>query len=45
MARRFFRAYRSGDAYDREAITHVMACCADFPGGLLRPNWSEHGPS
>jgi len=34
--REFFEAYRSGDEYDREAITHVMACSAHFPGYLLR---------
>jgi hypothetical protein len=34
--RSFFEAYRSGDEYDREAITHVMACSAHFPGYLLR---------
>lgn len=33
---RFFEDYRSGDAYDREAITHVMACSSHFPGYLLR---------
>ena len=32
----FFETYRSGDEYDREAITHVMACSAHFPGYLLR---------
>jgi len=32
----FFDSYRSGDEYDREAITHVMACSAHFPGFLLR---------
>jgi hypothetical protein len=32
----YFEAYRSGDEYDREAITHVMACSAHFPGYLLR---------
>lgn len=32
----FFDRYRSGDEYDREAITHVMACCSHFPGYLLR---------
>jgi hypothetical protein len=32
----FFESYRSGDEYDREAITHVMACSAHFPGFLLR---------
>ena len=32
----FFDHYRSGDEYDREAITHVMACSSHFPGYLLR---------
>jgi hypothetical protein len=32
----YFDAYRSGDEYDREAITHVMACTAHFPGLFLR---------
>jgi len=32
----FFETYRSGDHYDREAITHVMACSSHFPGYLLR---------
>jgi len=32
----FFEDYRSGDEYDNAAITHVMACSAHFPGGLLR---------
>ena len=32
---RFFASYHSGDEYDRNAITHVMACCSWFPGGLL----------
>ena len=32
----FFEGYRSGDEYDREAITHVMACSAHFPGYLLQ---------
>jgi hypothetical protein len=31
----FFDTYRSGDAYDREAITHVMACTSHFPGEFL----------
>lgn len=31
----FFRTYQSGDEYDREAITHVMACTSYFPGELL----------
>lgn len=34
----FFDRYRSGDEYDREAITHVMACTAHVPGRFLRPD-------
>lgn len=34
---RHYEGYRSGDAYDREAITHVMACTSHFPGDML-PN-------
>ena len=33
----FFDTYRSGDEYDREAITHVMACTSHFPGDFLSP--------
>jgi hypothetical protein len=32
----FFDKYRSGDAYDTDAITHVMACTSHFPGLFLR---------
>ncbi len=32
----FFESHRSGTAYDRDAITHVMACSARLPGLLLR---------
>ena len=32
----YFDTYRSGDEYDREAITHVMACSSHFPGALLK---------
>ncbi len=32
----FFETYRSGDEYDREAITQVMACNSHFPGYLIR---------
>lgn len=39
--RRYFRNFRSGDEYDTDAITHVMACCADFPGEFLRASWQE----
>lgn len=31
-----FEEYRSGDEYEEAAITWVMACCARFPGLLLR---------
>jgi hypothetical protein len=31
----YFERYRSGDEYDREAITWVMACSSHFPGALL----------
>jgi hypothetical protein len=31
----FFEEYRSGDEYDTEAITHVMACSSHFPGVLI----------
>jgi hypothetical protein len=32
----FFEAWRSGDEYDREAITWVMACTSHLPGAFLR---------
>jgi len=32
----YFETYRSGDEYDHDAITHVMACSSHFPGYLLR---------
>lgn len=32
----YFETYRSGDEYDREAITHVMACSSHLPGLLIR---------
>jgi hypothetical protein len=31
----YFETYRSGDEYDREAITHVMACCSHFPDAFV----------
>ena len=31
----YFETYRSGDEYDRNAITHVMACSSHLPGLLL----------
>jgi hypothetical protein len=32
----YFERYRSGDEYDREAITHVMACSSHFPGARVK---------
>jgi hypothetical protein len=32
----YFETYRSGDEYDRDPITHVMACSSHFPGYLMR---------
>jgi hypothetical protein len=32
----FFDYCRSGDEYDREAITHVMACSSHLSGYLIR---------
>lgn len=31
----YFEKHRSGDEYDREAITWVMACCSHFPGAFI----------
>jgi hypothetical protein len=31
----FFESYRSGDQYDTEAITHVMACVSSLPGEFI----------
>ncbi len=31
----YFEDYRAGDAYDTDAITHVMACTARLPGAFL----------
>lgn len=33
---RFFDDYKSGDEYDTNAITHVMACTSHFPGVFLK---------
>jgi hypothetical protein len=41
---RFFEGHRSGDDYDRAAITHVMASSARFPGYLIR-SWPTPIPS
>lgn len=31
----YFETYRSGDEYETDAITHLMACCSHFPGAFL----------
>jgi hypothetical protein len=31
----FFAGYRSGDAYDTDAITHVMGCTSHLPGDFI----------
>ena len=41
----YFDKYRSGDEYDREAITHVMACTSHFPGAFLRAGSLLQGPT
>jgi hypothetical protein len=38
---RFFDTHRSGDDYDRAAITHVMACSSHFPGMLTANRLDE----
>ncbi|MGC1387832.1 MAG: hypothetical protein WA807_07490 [Steroidobacteraceae bacterium] len=38
-----FESYRSDDHYDRDAITHVMACSSHFPGYLMRGFGHEGG--
>lgn len=32
----YFETYRSGDEYDRSAITHVMACTSLYPGEFIQ---------
>ena len=43
----YFETYRSGDEYDTEAITHVMACASHFPGVLLADPaaWARERPA
>jgi hypothetical protein len=41
----FFWTYRSGDGYDANAITHVMACSARLPGVLLAHGGEPGGPA
>lgn len=37
----YFESYRSNDEYDREAITHVMACASHLPGLFLADGRGE----
>lgn len=37
----YFEGYRSGDEYDVEAITHVMACSSHLPGRLMKRRSDE----
>jgi len=37
----FFETWRSGDEYDREAITWAMACTAHFPGAFVQTENSQ----
>ncbi len=38
----YFKNYRSGDKYDSEAITHVMACTSHFPGEFIKEYWKQN---
>lgn len=37
----YFDRYRSGDEYDREAITWVMACSSHLPGLLIKESQAQ----
>jgi hypothetical protein len=39
----FFEQWRSGDEYDREAITWVMACTAHIPGAFVERQGQAEG--
>jgi hypothetical protein len=39
----FFEDRRSGDEYDREAITWVMACTSHFPGAFIQSEKQPNG--
>lgn len=42
--KRHFLVAGAGNGYEHEAITHVMACCAELPGDfLVRPAWNPAG--
>jgi hypothetical protein len=38
----YFETYRFADEYDRNSITHVMACSSHFPGYLIQGYGHEH---
>ena len=40
----FFAGYHSGDAYDTDAITHVMGCASHLPGALIGGARDGRGP-
>lgn len=40
----FFDRYRSGDEYDSNSITHVMACTSRFPGLFIQSRASSKAP-
>lgn len=37
----YFATYRSGDEYETNAITHVMACTSHFPGAFIQAQRTE----
>jgi len=39
----FFEDWRSGDEYDREAITWIMACTSHFPGAFVETSRRARG--
>jgi hypothetical protein len=41
----FFAGYHSGDAYDSDAITHVMGCASHLPGDLIEDSSRETSPA
>jgi hypothetical protein len=41
---RYFVTYRSNDEYDRDAITHVMACSSLLPGKLIQRGSQSRTP-
>jgi hypothetical protein len=41
----YFEHYRSGDEYDTNAITHVMACTSHFPGECIQSIHQNKGES